>query len=122
MKTFYIIQDKRQLMAIEKQDADELEAVFSDVVARGQQLVADAVVTSDERAAVKAVKMMRVWSMFICLAGLLNIGFMLMVQETPFNVVMMFAIAGAFIWVVSSFRRMQSDALKTLLKHQGNRA
>lgn len=122
MKTFYIIQDKRQLMAIEKQDADELEAVFSDVVARGQQLVADAVVASDERAVVKTVKMMRVWSMFICLAGLLNIGFMLMVQETPFNVVMMFVIAGAFIWVVSSFRRMQNDALKTLLKHQGNRA
>ncbi|MCS3455803.1 nicotinamide riboside kinase [Aeromonas sp. BIGb0405] len=121
MKTFYIIQDKRQLMAIEKQDADELEAVLSDAVARGQQLVADAVVASDEGAAVKAVKMMRVWSMFICLVGLLNIGFMLMVQETPFNVVMMLAIAGAFIWVASSFRRTQSDALKTLLKHQGNR-
>lgn len=119
MNSYYIFQDGHNLYAIENTKADELEMLFLNAKENGRHLVLDKVSATSEDAAVKIVKKLKAFNVVTSIVGLMNIGWILGVKETPFNMVIFIAVTIAFLWGANAYQKMLSPELKDLHKNKG---
>lgn len=92
--------------------------LFSNAREQGRNLIFDKVVATSEEAAVSVVKNLKAFHFATCAVGLLNIGCILGVQETPFNMVIFIGVTIAFLWGANSYQKMLSPELKELHKNK----
>lgn len=116
MNDYYVFQDGSHLYAIRNTQNNELEMLFLNAKENGRHLVLDKVSATSEDAAVKIVKKLKAFNVVTSIVGLMNIGWILGVKETPFNMVIFIAVAIALLWVVNAYQKMLSPGLKELNK------
>ncbi|MBR7627712.1 hypothetical protein KAT72_01350 [Aeromonas popoffii] len=119
MNDYYIFQDGSNLYAIKNTQNNELEMLFLNAKENGRHLVLDKVSATSEDAAVKIVKKLKAFNVVTSIVGLMNIGWILGVKETPFNMVIFIAVTIAFLWGANAYQKMLSPELKDLHKNKG---
>lgn len=119
MNSYYIFQDGHDFYAIQNTKVDELEMLFLNAKENGRHLVLDKVSATSEDAAVKIVKKLKAFNVVTSIVGLMNIGWILVVKETPFNMVIFIAVTIAFLWGANAYQKMLSPELKDLHKNKG---
>ncbi|MFM5523788.1 hypothetical protein [Aeromonas jandaei] len=118
MNSYYIFQDGHNFYAIQNTKVDELDMLFLNAKENGRHLVLDNVLATSEDAAVTAVKKIKAFNVVTSIVGLMNIGWILGVKETPFNIVIFIAVTIAFLWGANAYQKMLSPELKELHKNK----
>ena len=119
MNNYYVFQDRSNLYAIKNTQDNELEMLFLNARENGRHLILDKVSTTSEDAAVKIVKKFKTFNVVTSIVGLMNIGWILGIKETPFNMVIFIAVTIAFLWGANAYQKMLSPELKELHKNKG---
>ena len=119
MNDYYIFQDGSNLYAIKNTQNNELEMLFLNAKENGRHLVLDKVSATSEDAAVKIVKKLKAFNVVTSIVGLMNIGWILGVKETPFNMVIFIAVTIAFLWGANAYQKLLSPEIKELHKNKG---
>jgi len=92
-------------MAIKNTQGNELEMLFLNARENGLHLVLDNISATSEDAAVKIVKKLKNCNALTSIMGLINIGWILVVKETAFNMVIFIGVTVAFLWGQTPIKR-----------------
>jgi len=114
MNDYYVFQDGSHLYAIKNTQGNDLEMLFLNARENGRRLVLDKVSATSEDAAVKIVKKLKAFNIVTSIVGLINIGWILGIKETPFNMVIFIAVTIAFLWGANAYQKNVKSRTKEI--------